>query len=150
MFTLFKRLFPPISQSSKSKLFRFFESLGKSSGKKWFQNLKLLLIKGVILQNKFFIVFFFFICSLCFTVFLPPFSKVQCPDFLDFLNPWGKVKEKVVSDLKTFAHKGCKSEQNLTDRHTCIQTDIATYRLNQLRGPILLVLVINMIPCLYH
>ena len=39
---------------------------------------------------------------------LPPLLKVQCANLLDFLNPWGKVMEKVVSDLKTFAHKGCK------------------------------------------
>ena len=41
-------------------------------------------------------------------VFLPPFPKVQCPNLLDFQNPWEKVLKKVVSVLKTFAHKECK------------------------------------------
>jgi hypothetical protein len=27
---------------------------------------------------------------------------------LDFRNPWGKVLKEMVSDLKIFAHKGCK------------------------------------------
>ena len=34
---------------------------------------------------------FFYICSLCLNVFLPPLPKVQCPHFLDIRNPWGKV-----------------------------------------------------------
>ena len=28
------------------------------------------------------------------TVFLPPLPEVQCPNFLDFQNPWGKVLER--------------------------------------------------------
>ena len=32
--------------------------------------------------------------SLRLTVFLPPLPKVQCPNFLDFRNPWGKVMER--------------------------------------------------------
>ena len=32
--------------------------------------------------------------SLCLTVFLPPLPKVQCLNFLDIRNPWGKVMER--------------------------------------------------------
>ena len=46
---------------------------------------------------------FFFICSLRLNVFLPSFLKVQCQNFLDFQNPWGKKMKEFVSDLKTFA-----------------------------------------------
>ena len=31
---------------------------------------------------------------LCLTAFLPPLLKVQCPNFLDIWNPWGKVMER--------------------------------------------------------
>ena len=31
------------------------------------------------------------VCSLCLTAFLPPLLKVQCPNFLDIWNSWGKV-----------------------------------------------------------
>ena len=43
--------------------------------------------------KKVFYRIFFFICTLRLTVFLPPLPKVQCPNFLDFQNPWGKVME---------------------------------------------------------
>ena len=39
------------------------------------------------------------ICSLFLNLFLPRHSKVQCLNYLDFWNPWGKSNEKVVSDL---------------------------------------------------
>ena len=42
------------------------------------------------------------------TSFCPNLSKSNVQTFLDFWNPWGKVMEKVVSDLTTFAYKGCK------------------------------------------
>ena len=32
--------------------------------------------------------------SLRLTVFLPPLPEVQCPNFLDIRNPWGKVMER--------------------------------------------------------
>ena len=48
--TLFKHLFA--AHFLKSKLFRFFGSLGKSNKKKWSQNWKLFLIKGVKLPRK--------------------------------------------------------------------------------------------------
>ena len=56
LFTFFKRLSAPTSQSPMSKLYRFGESLGKSNGKKWSQIWNLLLIKGVKLPR----IFFFF------------------------------------------------------------------------------------------
>jgi hypothetical protein len=31
-----------------------------------------------------------------------PLPEVRCPIFLDILNPWGKVMEKVVSEMKLF------------------------------------------------
>ena len=52
LFTLFKRLFAPISWSPMSKLFRFSESLQKSKWNKWPQIWKLLLIQGVKLLCK--------------------------------------------------------------------------------------------------
>ena len=54
LFTTFKRLFAPTSQSPMSRLFRISESLGKSNGKKWSQIERLLLIKGVksLRRNK--------------------------------------------------------------------------------------------------
>ena len=53
----------------------------------------------------------FFLASVFPTPFnglLPHFPEVQCPNFLDFRNPWGKFLKELVSDLKTFAHKGFK------------------------------------------
>ena len=43
-----------------------------------------------------------------FNSLLPPFPKVHCHKTFDFQNPCGKVMKKVVSDSKTFAHKGSK------------------------------------------
>ena len=67
------------------------------------------LIKGVKLpRRKKFLTDIFYICSLRLNVFVPPLPDVQCPNFLNFQNPWINVMERVVSDLKTFAHKWCK------------------------------------------
>ena len=52
LFTPFKRLFVPTSQSPMSNLLRLFESFGKSNAKKWSQIRKLLLIKSVKSPNK--------------------------------------------------------------------------------------------------
>ena len=39
---------------------------------------------------------------------MPLLPKVQCPNFLDFWNPWWKVMERSGLRFETFAHKGCK------------------------------------------
>ena len=52
LFTLFKHLFAPTSKSPMSKLFRYWDSLGKSNGQKWSQIVKLFLINGVKLPPK--------------------------------------------------------------------------------------------------
>ena len=92
LFTPFKRLFAPTSWSRMFNIFRDSESFGKSNGKKWSQKWKLLLLKGIKSPRwNFFCGFFFFICSLRLNVFLPPLPEVQCPNFLDCQNPWGKV-----------------------------------------------------------
>ena len=54
LFNPFKRLFAPTSQSPRSKLFRYLESLGKINKKKWSQIWKLLLLKSVKLPLNFF------------------------------------------------------------------------------------------------
>ena len=38
----------------------------------------------------------------------PPLPEVQCPNFLDFWNPLGKVMERSGLRFETFAHKECK------------------------------------------
>ena len=52
LFTPFKGLLAPTSQSPICKLLRFSESLGKRYGKKWSQIVKLFLIKGLKSQRK--------------------------------------------------------------------------------------------------
>ena len=63
------------------------ESLGKSNGNKWSQNWTFVLKNGLKLQRW----NFSLICSLHLNVFLPPLPKVQCPNFFNFPNPWGKL-----------------------------------------------------------
>ena len=61
------------------------------------------------MQRKKKIMFFFTLCSLNLNVFLFQLPEVQCPQNLDFLNPWGKLMER--SDLRIeyfFSGKGCK------------------------------------------
>ena len=41
-------------------------------------------------------------------IFMPSLPKVKCPQFLEIQNPWGKVMQGSVSDLKTLSNKGCK------------------------------------------
>ena len=43
-----------------------------------------------------------------FTGNLPPLPKVQCANFLDFRNPWGKIMDRSGPRFENFAHKGCK------------------------------------------
>ena len=42
-------------------------------------------------RDKNFFKRFFFLCSLRLNIFWPPIPKVQCPNFLDIQNSWGKV-----------------------------------------------------------
>ena len=104
-------LLPPTSRSPMWSLFRFSESLGKSNGRKWSQIWKLLLIKGVKSQRqkiRSFLQFFFFIGWHCLNVFCPPLPEVQCPNFLDFWNPWGKVMERNGLRFENFCSYGVK------------------------------------------
>ena len=104
----FKGLSAPTSQSRMSKMFRVLESLGKSNGKKWCQIRKLLPIKGFKLLCKkmvfeqmlpYWAGYFWYQCfSLC----LPPLTKVQCPNFFGFLNPWGKSNGNKLCHIWTF------------------------------------------------
>ena len=51
--------------------------------------------KGVKFPRpKYFFTDFFFICSLRFNGFLHILPEVQCPNVLDFQNPWEKVMER--------------------------------------------------------
>ena len=84
----FTAIFAPITQSQMSKNLRDLASLLKSNGKKWSQIWNFLLIKGVKLPRQFFFLWIFFICSLRLNVFFTPLPEVQCPNFLDFWNPW--------------------------------------------------------------
>ena len=87
-----------------SKNFRDLESLGKSNRKKRSQIWQVFLINGVKLPRKkvsfwqilpYWAGFFWYQChSLRLKVFLPPFPKIQHPNFLDFQNPWGKVMKR--------------------------------------------------------
>ena len=52
--------------------------------------------------------FFFFICSLRLNIVLPLLPEVYCPNVLDIRNFLGGKWKEAVSDLNTFAHKGCK------------------------------------------
>ena len=104
--TPFNGLFAPTSQTTMSKLFRFSELLGKINGKKWSQIWKLLLITGVKSQRqKSFKGFFCFICSLRLNVFVPPLPEFQCPNFLDFRSPLGKLMERIDLRFENFCLK---------------------------------------------
>ena len=63
-------------------------------------------------KNSFF-TDFFYICSICLNVILRPLPEVQCPNVLDFQNPWGESNgKKWTQILKLLLIKGVKS------RHT--------------------------------
>ena len=96
----FKRLFTPLLKvggqiffPNPNPNFRDSESLRKSNGKKWSQIWTFLLKNGQKLppRKK---VKKNYLCSLHLNVFLPPLPEVQCPNFLDFPNPWGKNNGK--------------------------------------------------------
>ena len=59
LFTPFKRIFAPTSQSPMPKLFRFSESLGKRNGKKWSQVQTFLFGSGLKLPKKIIIIGWF-------------------------------------------------------------------------------------------
>ena len=51
------------------------------------------------------------VCSLLryrLNIFLPPLPERGSQKYLEILNPWGKIMEKVVSHWKTFTNNGCK------------------------------------------
>ena len=48
------------------------------------------------------------LCSLRLTVILPPLPEVQCLNFLDILNPWGKVMRRSGLIFEIYAQKWCK------------------------------------------
>ena len=87
--TPFNDVFAPTSWNQMSKLFWFSEFLGKSDLTK---NLLLKGAKSTWQKKSFFTDFVNF--SLRLSVFLSPFCKVQCPNFLDFWNLWRKVMER--------------------------------------------------------
>jgi len=45
------------------------------------------------------------ICLVRLNIFLPPLPEVQCPNFLDFQNPWGKVMERSGLRFEDFCSK---------------------------------------------
>jgi hypothetical protein len=49
--------------------------------------------------------------SLRLTVFLLPLSKVQCPNFLDIRNPWGKVMERNGLRFENFCSKSPRQKK---------------------------------------
>ena len=56
-------------------------------------------------------IFWYWCFSLLLTLFLPPLPEVQCANFLEFWNPWGKVIERSGLRLKKkkLLIKGVKS-----------------------------------------
>ena len=89
-YTLYEKKFSnlrPLLSITFAKGFKISEKFGHwtlwSGGKK--------ILNGVNKWKKSVFDGFFFICSLCLNVFLPPLPKVQCPNFLDIWNYWAKV-----------------------------------------------------------
>ena len=106
----FKCLFAPTSQSWMSKTFKDSKSLGKSIGKKWSQIWTFLIKNGLksprrkkkFLQKKFLI---FSLLRYCLNVFVPPFLEVECPNFLEIQNSWGKVLKRSGLRFEQFCSK---------------------------------------------
>ena len=109
------RLFAPTSQSWVSKIFRDSKSLGKSIGKKWSQISTFLLKNGLKSpRRKKILRIFFLICSLLryhLNIFLPPLLKVECLNFLEIQNPWGKVLKRSGLRFEHLAQNGLKLPQ---------------------------------------
>ena len=91
-----KRLFAPLPKVRCPNFLEIGNPSGKVMESRWSQIWIFLLKRGLNLprQKKFLNHFFFFICSLYLNVFLPQLPKVQCPNFLDFSNPWGKLMKR--------------------------------------------------------
>ena len=82
--TLFNGPFAPTSRSQMSKLLEFSESWGKNNEKKWCQNRKLLLLKGVKLVRQKKVFFYVFSSSVVLSVktsFCPHFTKCNVQTF---------------------------------------------------------------------
>ena len=95
---------PPLPEVQCRNFFNFQNPRGKRMKRNDIRFEKLLLLKGVKLLGwkKFFTIFVFFICSLCSNVFLHQLPEGQCPKFLDFWNPWGKVLERSCFRFESF------------------------------------------------
>ena len=61
-------------------------------------------------QKKVFYGFFSLLCSLHLNVFSPPLLEVQCPNFLDFPNPRGKLMERNGLRFNIFAQMNSDSQ----------------------------------------
>ena len=92
----FKNLFAPTSGNRMSKIFRDLESLGKLMERIGLRCEHFLSQKRFKIEvaKKVFFYGFFPLCSLHLNVLLPPLPEIQCPNFLDFLNPWGKLMKR--------------------------------------------------------
>ena len=114
--------FCPHFLKSDVQSFRDSESLVKSNEKKWSQIWKLLLIKGVKSSRKKKIVIFFtkvallsriFLVSVFLTLFNGLFAPTSLSPMSKLFLILGILGEKgwegMVTDLRIFAHKGCKT-----------------------------------------
>ena len=73
-------------------------------------DLKTFAHKGCHIAAAIFFVYRFFLFHLLtlFKRLFAPTSQSPMSKLLNIQNPWEKVMQKVVSDCKTIAHKGCK------------------------------------------
>ena len=112
VFTPFQRLPPPLPEVQCPNFLDIQNPLGEimeRSGLRFEHFCSKIVLKRC--RKNFFNTFFFFICSLSLNIFMSPFPKVQCPNFLYFWNPWGKAIERsglrFKNKTKRNAHK-CK------------------------------------------
>ena len=114
----FRRLFAPTSWSWMSKSFRDSESLGKN---KWRNGLRFEIFRGVksLPKKKVFGQicltdqdFFVLVVLTLFNGLFPPLPEVQCPNFLDFWNPWGKVMERSGHGFQNFCKIAASKKKN--------------------------------------
>ena len=105
LFTLFNFFFAPTSRSPLSNLFRYSEFSGKSNlrsglGFELFAQ-KLCTFASATFFKGFFLLNLFTLLNGLFA----PTSQVQCPNFLDIRNPWGKSNEEKLSQIRAFLLK---------------------------------------------